>query len=241
MIAQEFISDPSVSSTQRREAISVMGETLTCQGHYEEAEKYLLRYRGILEGGQDFQELLRADNDFGVLYVEMGDYAKARKHLEQFMSTVREKNLSATFTYATYITGSLWYLVQDLIGLGDMEAARAATKEAGEISEKASTDLVLGNVSAIRGAMKVAEKKFAEAVVAYEKAFELVSKGIPAYFAARLLYELGAACAKNGDGEKARKAFGEAMEMFTRMDAKVYLDKVQSAASALPPVPSAGA
>ena len=238
-IAQEFVSNPSVSSTQRREAIAVMGETLTCQGLYDEAEKYLLRFRGILEGGQDFQELLRADSDFGILYVEMGDYAKARKHLEQFMSTVREKKLSTTLTYAAVIEGTISYLVQALIGLGDMGAARAALKEAEEISDNSPTGLVLGTVSSMDGLVKAAEKKFGDAVTSYEKAVGLLRNGIPAFFVAKILCELGAACAKNGDAEKAKKAFGEAMAMYTRMDAKVYLDKARSAASA-PPVPAAG-
>ncbi|MDA4124732.1 MAG: AAA family ATPase [Thaumarchaeota archaeon] len=233
-IAQEFISDPSASPSSKREAIAEMGEVLTYQGRYDEAEEYLHRFHGILEGGQDFQELLRAGNDFGVLYVEMGDYTKARKHLEEYMNMVREKNLSTALTYAQFIVGTLWYLVQASIGVGDMDAARAASKEAGDVYEKARTDLVLGGVLAIDGAMKAAEKKFPEAVAAYEKAVGMLGKGIAVFFEARLFYELGTSCAKNGDWEKARSAFGEAKAMFTRMGNKVYLERVQSAIAALP-------
>jgi tetratricopeptide (TPR) repeat protein len=233
-IAQEFISDPNQPRTAIREAVAIMGEVLLYQGRYKESEEYLLRFRGILEGSQDFQEDLRANVDLGVLYVEMGDFAKAKDHLTKFMGVAREKDLTSNLTYGPYIMGSLWYLIQALVGLGDMEGARLGSREAKEISEKSPTDAVLGVASAIHGTMLLTEKKFAEAEAAFEKAVTLLRNRLPLFFVARTYYDFGVACIKNGDPEKAKKALAEAAGMFKPMGNDVYLGRVQSATATVP-------
>jgi tetratricopeptide (TPR) repeat protein len=234
LTAKEFISDPRYPPSMKREGVALMGEALLYQGRFKESEEYLRRYLGILEGGQDFQEFLRANSDLGVLHVEEGTFAEGREHLERFMKTAREKGLSAALTYAPFTMGNLWYLVQASVGLGDMDAARRSSEEAKELSEKDPGDQVRGLASAVEGEMMLADSRFAEARAAYEKAVGLSSKGNVVFFKAKLLYDLGVACSKSGDADKARKAFGEAAALYEQMGSRVYLDRVRSAASLLP-------
>jgi class 3 adenylate cyclase/tetratricopeptide (TPR) repeat protein len=228
-IVKEFLSDPNQPPSARREAVVDMGEALFFQGRFEESEEYLHRYLGIIEGGQDFQELLRANFDLGILYVEMGNFEKGREHLARFMDAAREKGLTTVSTYAPWVVTNLWYLVLASVALGDMEAARRASEEAMEISEKAPETLVQGMAGAVRGAMMMAQAKFGEAEASFEKAVQLSRKGSFAFFTARMLLELGIACGRNGDVEKAKEALAEAEGIFRRMEADVYLKRVQSA------------
>jgi tetratricopeptide (TPR) repeat protein len=233
-ILQEFLSDPSASQSNRRAAVVSMGELLLYQGRFKESEEYLLRYQGILEGSQDFQEFLRAYSDLGVLYLESGDLGKAKENLKVFMKHAHEKDLFKTFTYAAYIAGALWYIEMTSVRLGEMEAARLTLREAKGLSETAPTDQVVGLASAAEGAMSLAEKKFPEAEAAYEKGVELARKANPVFYTARMLQEYGIACLANGHQEKAKKAFAESVEIFTRMKADPYVERVRTAEAAIP-------
>ncbi|MDA4127032.1 MAG: hypothetical protein OK452_07495, partial [Thaumarchaeota archaeon] len=229
LILQEFLSDPSASQN-RREAVAQMGEFLSYQGRFKESEEYLLRYQAILEGSQDFQQFLRVYSDLEVLYLESGDLGKAKENLNEFMKHVQERDLSKTFTYASFIAGTLWYGEMALVRLGEMEAAKHTLREAKKLSETAPIDQVVGLVSAVEGALLLAEKKFPEAEAAYGRAVELVRKANTVFFTARMLLEYGKACMENGHPEKAKKAFDESVEIFARMKGDPYIERVRAAA-----------
>ncbi len=227
--AKEFIT--YLTPSLRREAIADLGEILLHQGQFDEAEEFLRKYLGILEGSQDFQELLRAYQDLGILFVEKGELAKGKDSLKKFMDLVHEKNLKSTVTYAPYIMCGLLYQTEALIRLGEMEGAQASSREAGEISGRERGDAVTGFAKAIEGKILLAQKRFAEAQAAYERAAESLRGGIFPFATAKTLQELGEVCMKNNDEAKASKAFQEANEMYSRMGAKVYLERMTTAAS----------
>ncbi len=231
-LAREFMADPSQSKSSVERGARTLGEGLMYQGRFKEAEGYLQRGLSAVEGAEDFQEKLGANSDLGVLYVEMGEFAKGLGYLEKAFGMSREKELAKTVTYAPQMAGNLCFSVRASLGLGDMAKARRQLDEAKEISKTTPTDLVLGATSVAEGDVLLAEKKFAEAAAAYERAAGLLKRMGATFFVARTLGDLCVAYTKGGEKEKADKAYGEAAEMFARMGADAYLHSLQSRLSA---------
>ncbi len=226
-IAREFMADPSQSEASVERCTRTMGEAFLFQGRFKEAEEYLLRNFRAVEGAEDFQEVLAAEIDLGVLYVEMGEFAKGMAHLQRAVDAVREKGLDKVFTYASQLAGQLCYMIQGSIGLGDMDGARLVLKKARELSERTPTDLVVGAANVTEGFMLMAEKRFAEATAAYAKGAGLMKNGGLFFFLARIQEELSLAYLRGGDRDRAKAAFDEAAEMFTRMGAAYYLQRLK--------------
>ena len=233
-LAEEFVSDPNVTSSLKREGIVDIGEALLYQGRFREAEEQLKKYMAIVETSEDFQEFLRCYSDLSILYAESENFEKSKAYFEKFIRIVREKKLDEAVTYAPYVVGGLCYVAMADEGLGDKAAALLALKEAKVIAERSPTDLVVGNTRALEGEVFRAEGKLAEAEAAYEEALEKTKKGNPAYFRAKLLVSLGASCTRSGHIERAKRAYEEAAGIYAKMKADFYLDRVRAAIAAIP-------
>ncbi len=233
-IAKEVLSTSNPWPTNRRGAVGTLGEALLYQGNFDESEKFLKQLLAILEGSQDFQELLRCQLDMGMLYAEKGELQKGKDHLKTFALRVNEKGLTSTYTYAAVIMIGLLYLTEVLIRIGDSAEAESTTRQAAEIASKIKSETVDGLANAIKGKLLASEGKFADAQVSFGKAVESFRKESWAFLLAKSLYELGIVCGKNGEGAKSRKAFEGATEIYTRMGAKVYLERVASAEAYIP-------
>ncbi len=225
-IAQEVLSKPDPEPSDRREAVAQLGEALLYQGNFGESEKYLQKYLAILEGSQDFQELLRCQLDMGMLYAEKGELQKAKDYLKAFASGVKEKGLDTKYTYASVTLVGLLWLTEVLIRIGDYAEAKSTASRAAELASKIRSETVGGLANAIEGKILASEGKLADAQVSFEKAVETFRKKSWAFLLVKALYDLGVVCGKNGEGAKSRKAFAEATEIYTRMGAKTYLERV---------------
>jgi tetratricopeptide (TPR) repeat protein len=199
----------------------------------QEAEKYLLQFKEALEGSKDFQEFLRLNIDLGILHVERGDPEKGKERLEEMMAIVKEKELDKTFTYPPYIMWGLSSLVDACARVGDRAGVETWTRKAAEMAGTHKSDQVAGFEAVIQGRALVSEKKFAESRAQYEKAVRLLRKGIFVQAFAGCLRELGEVYLGSGDEAGAKKAFAEASEVYRKMGANAYLEKVTAAAASL--------
>ncbi len=233
-IAKEVLSASNPSPTNRREAVATLGEALLDQGNFDESEKFLQQFLAILEGSQDFQELLRCQQDMGRLYTEKGELAKGKEWLKKSISGAKEKGLTSTYTYAGWILTGHLYLTEALIRTGDSGEAESTARQAAEIASKIRSETVDGLANAIEGKLLASEGKFADAQASFGKAVESFRKESWAVLLAKALYDLGTVCSKNGEGAKSRKAFEEATEVYTRMGAKAYLERVTAAEASIP-------
>ncbi len=231
---KEALSMSNPSPLTKREALATLGEALFFQGNFDESEKFLKQYLAILEGSQDFQELLRSQFDLGLLYAEKGELQKSKDHLKTFASRVNEKGLTSTYTYRTLIMVGLLYLTEVSIKIGNPAEAESTARRAAEIASKIKSETVDGLANAIKGKLLASEGKFDDAQVSFGRAVESLRKGSWAFLLAKALYDLGIVCVKNGEGAKSRKALKEAAEIYTRMGAKAYLERVASAEASIP-------
>ncbi len=233
-LVKEALSSSNLSPAGHREGLSVLGEALLHQGDFDESERVLQQFLAIVEGSQDFQYVLSAELYMGMLYIEKGEIPKGKALLEKFMSMVREKNLVSVYTYDAYIMCGLLFATEASIRMGDSEGAGSSVREATEIAAQTKSDRVNGLANAIKGKMLASQMKFSEAEASYERAVESLRKANWAFVLAKTLYELGVVSAKNGEGAKSRKAFEEAKDIYTRMGAKAYLERVASAEASIP-------
>ncbi|HUK79880.1 MAG TPA: AAA family ATPase [Nitrososphaerales archaeon] len=228
-IAKEFLSRSTLNSSARRESTADLGEVALWQGRFDEAEHYLREYQSLLEGSQDFQEFLRLYLDLGLLYTERGELAKGKEWLEKMIALAKEKELDQTVTYTPYLSWGLSGLVDALLKLEDMAGAESYARLQGEIAEREKGDAVQGFSAAIKGKLLASRKNYSEAETSYEKATGLLRRGVFLFNLAGTLRELGEVSLKNGNKVGSKKAFAEAAEIYTRMGAKTYLEKVARA------------
>jgi len=233
-MAREALSTPTTLPLTRRAAVSTLGETLVYQGNFEESEKYMQQLSTILEGSQDFQDVLGCQMNLGMLYAEKGELQKSLVHLRTFVSGVDEKGLASAYTYGRWVMFGLLYLTEVLIGLGDLAEAGSTARKAAEVASNTSSETVGGLSDAIRGKLLLSEGRFADAQISFAKATETFRKINWAFLLAKSLYDLGVACGKNGEVEKSKAAFAEAKKIYSRMGATTYFDRVVVAESNIP-------
>jgi class 3 adenylate cyclase/tetratricopeptide (TPR) repeat protein len=230
-IAKDFLSRSILNPSFRRESTADLGEVALWQGRFDDAEQYLREYQRLLEGSKDFQEFLRLYLDLGLLYLERDELAKGKEWLEKMIALAKEKGLDQTVTYTPYLSWGISAVVDALLKLGDTGRAESYAQQQWEIAVREKGDAVQAFNAAIQGKLLASRKKYGEAQVSYEKATRLLRGGVYLFNLAGTLRELGEVSLRNGDEVGSKKAFAEAAEIYTRMGAKTYLEKVAQAAS----------
>jgi predicted ATPase/class 3 adenylate cyclase len=233
-IAKGALSMPNLPPSAKAGAVSTMGEALLWQGNFDESEKYLRQWLTMLEGSQDFQAVQNCQLDLGMLYAEKGELQKSKGYLKTCLSKANERGLASTYTYVPLIMVALLYLTDVLIRMGNAEEAESTARQAAEIASKTGSELVDGLAEAIRGKLLAFKGELEGAEVSLGKAAATFRKKSWAVPLAESLCDLGVVRGKRGEWANSREAFTEATEIYTRMGAKTYLERVASASASIP-------
>jgi DNA-binding CsgD family transcriptional regulator len=124
--------------------------------------------------------------------------------------------------------------VEIVLAGGDVEAARTACAELGEIAEAWESDLLGAMAAYARGAVDLAEGDASAALVSLRHAEQGWRKLEAPYEAARVSVLVGLACRALGDEETAALELDAAREAFTRLGAAPDVARVGSLAPAAP-------
>ena len=230
-IANEFLSRSTLNPSFRRESTGDLGEVALWQGRFEDAERHLRDFQSLLEGSKDFQEFLRLYFDLGLLYVERGEPAKGKEWLEKLISLANEKGLDQTVTYTPYLCWGYSELAEALLKLGDAAGAESCARQVREIAARENGEAVQGFNAVVQGKLLASRKKYGDAQDSYEKAAGYLKKGIYLFGYAGALRELGEVSLKNGDAAVSKKALAAANEVYAKIGAKAYLERVAAISS----------
>ena len=111
---------------------------------------------------------------------------------------------------------------------GDVQEARSASAELGEIAGRYATDLLRAMAAHARGAVELAEGRTQVALSTLRHAFELWQQGEAPYEIARVRLLIALACRELADVESADLEFDAARALFERLGATPDLARLDS-------------
>lgn len=118
--------------------------------------------------------------------------------------------------------------IEIALAAGDVQEARSASVELGEIANRYGTDVLLGMVAHARGAVELAEGRARAAVISLRQAFELWQQVEAPYETAKARFLIALACRELGDHESADLEFDAARDLFARLGAAPDLARLES-------------
>ena len=118
--------------------------------------------------------------------------------------------------------------VEIALAAGDVQAARSASAELGEIASRYATDVLRGMTAHAHGAVELAEGRARDALIALRHAVELWQQVEAPYETARARLLIALACRELGDAESADLEFDAARTLFARLGAAPDLARLES-------------
>jgi DNA-binding CsgD family transcriptional regulator len=118
--------------------------------------------------------------------------------------------------------------VEIMLSIGDVEAARVACRELGQVTEQFDTDALRATAAHAQGAVQLAEGDARAAIDPLRQAFDLWRRTQAPYEAARVRVLIGVACRALGDEEAGALEFDAARAVFERLRAAPQLRHLDS-------------
>jgi DNA-binding NarL/FixJ family response regulator len=180
---------------------------------YRRAEVHRLRgevaraeaaYREAADGGREPQPGL------ALLRLAQGDGDAAASALRRELDEERDRAARADLLSAA---------VEVMLSVGDLDAARDASRELDGLAARHGTELLLACAAQAAGAVALAEADPAQALAALRRAGALWQQLEVPYEAARVRALVGRACRALGDEETAARELRAARETFRRLGA----------------------
>ena len=153
-------------------------------GRFEAAVRHITNAVALLDATREPVTLARAENNFGVILLAMGDPAGARPHLERSLALCVQTNLEAGRSHV------LLSLAEMCLAERRLEPARLFAQQALEFAERlhekdsrAHAHLWLGRIAAAAGDVQACDHEFALAIKELEAAgtFEWLARFHEAY------------------------------------------------------------
>jgi DNA-binding CsgD family transcriptional regulator len=177
------------------------GELLRLQGEFDEAEE---AYREASRSGWEPQPGLAQ------LRLAQGRTDVAAAAIRRAVGEVSER-LRRSGLLAAY--------VEIMLAVGDLEEARSASRELGEIAEGYESGMLAAMVEQARGAVDLAEGDARTALISLRQAWQLWHELEAPYEAARVRVLVGLACGALGDDDTAAMELEAARGVFEQLGA----------------------
>ncbi|MBN2149059.1 MAG: protein kinase [Anaerolineales bacterium] len=155
----------------------------------------------------------------GQAYLEMKDYHSALSWLEKATSLADQHNLDDKFS--PRMLACLTLLAQ-----GEVQAARSKYAETQSIPQFETIQELWLDKKWCESALAVAEGRWEEAIAGYQEMETHLTRAGRRWHLARVLLDWGEAFARHaaqGDAQKARSLYQQAIEIFTQLDANGYV------------------
>lgn len=134
-------------------------------GRFETAIRFISQSVALLEATRELVMLARAENNFGVILMAMGDTAQARPHLERSLALCVQTGLETGRPHV------LMSLAELCLTEGRVETARLFAQQALELAQRnrevassAEAHLWLGRIAAAAGDVETCDREFAFAI-----------------------------------------------------------------------------
>jgi pentatricopeptide repeat protein len=164
----------------------------------------------------------------GECYFHRGDYVKSREVLEKCYEAAGKGGYGFTQVYGSQ------YLIRSYIELGEIEKAKKLIDKMMEYALQLNDKELIAYADAYRGMQFRAEKKWQESIDYFEKSLQeaddaYLRRWAATTFANQVLMEYARVYLERdqeGDRERAHKLLDEALEIFQKIGAKVYIERI---------------
>jgi DNA-binding CsgD family transcriptional regulator len=197
------------------------------RAHYQQAEIH--RMRGEVA---EAETAYRSASRFGVepqpglalLRLAQGDRETAASTIRRLVSATGDRLQRTRFLPAH---------VEIMLAVGDLEEARAASRELDETASAFNIEVLAAITAQAYGAVRLAEGNARAVLDPVRRAFEVWQQVGAPYLAARLRVLLARACVALGDMEGARLELEGAREVFAGLGARADLAEVDAIGASL--------
>jgi len=148
---------------------SSLGTAYRQAGEVEGAARYAMRSVALLEVLRDRVALARAENNLALVLMAMGDFVKARSHLDRSLELFGETDLE--FGRSHVLLSICELSMQE----GKVDEARDLAQQALELAERleegdniAEAHTWLGRIADVRGEHETADREFDQAIRGFE-------------------------------------------------------------------------
>jgi DNA-binding CsgD family transcriptional regulator len=190
-----------------------LGDIHRLRGEFDAAEAAYVRANEHGRKPQPGLSLLRLDQ---------GQIARAAAAIRSVLTDTRGKAARATALAAA---------VEILIAAGDLEHAQDAAAELSNTADALGAALVSGTAAHAKGAVHLAAGEIAGAATALRLASEIWHELEMPYEEAHTCLLMAAVCERRGDEDNCRLERDRARALFTRLDAKASLARIEGRAS----------
>jgi tetratricopeptide (TPR) repeat protein/KaiC/GvpD/RAD55 family RecA-like ATPase len=211
-------------------ALLSIGECYLWLGEWDKSLQYLTEAADTAKKVEEYVPSAQANLRLGELFMEMGDFEEAEKCFNESNSVLEKARDMASQLIDTFPALSRVYLKK-----GAMEKAKELIEKTLEFAVKSKYKFLIARAEMLEGMLFRAEKGWKQSIQHFEKSLQTLQdlnaqKWYVPYFAS-LLYEYGSTYVdrnEEGDKEKARNLFSQALEIFLKMGAKKEIEKVEA-------------
>jgi adenylate cyclase len=211
---------------------AVLGVIYEIMGEWDSGEHCLRQALADSEKLHAYQAAWMCYGSLGVLYYDKGEHAKAREFFEKMCNILEKVGAKMPPWHHMYYAS---YYALAVMELRDLEKAKSIINLMYESARPMDDKALIASANALRAMQFRAEKKWEQSIELFEKSFqEFEALGIRywmTYYFAGVTTQYARTCLERdqkGDKERARDLLNQALEIFTKMDAKKDVEKVEA-------------
>lgn len=214
----ERIKDEKLIATTCIELGNVHSEL----GDWEKAIEYQTYSLKLLEKLRNFYEIGRNYNNIGVTYARKGDMDKA---IEQYERSIEVSDKTGNIRMSGW---ALFNAGEAYARIGKFEKAMEYCDKSLSIFERLDEKLGISGAYMSYGIIYKLKKQWNKAIKYFEESMRIRKELEMPYRLADGYYEFGLLYKEKGDEEKAREYLKKAREIFMKLGAKEFLDKIET-------------
>jgi len=207
-------------------SLDLLGVFLQIGGEWDQGEKCLQEAFSISQRLNDWQSISNSYGWLGWLYFEKGEFIKAKEHLEKEIEIVQKAGVRTAPYY--------YNLIRTYIELEEIEKAKTLIDKYCEYALEVKEKMPLADADALKGMLFRAQRRWKESIEHFEKSLQqweaMGARQWYLYKFARInLYEYARVFLERnqeGDRAKAHNLLNQALEIFQKLGAKIYIEKI---------------
>ena len=196
-------------------------------GDLERSEDEYKKCIALLERGRDYQQLSRAYNNLGDVYMQREEWDEA---MEMFQNC---NKYASMLNHQMMIAWSLFNSGEALSKMGNPDKSLDKCKKALELLEKLDDLVGLNAVHRNLGLAYSLKRDWDSAEGHFKESEKILARINSPFNQAHLKLEWGMMNKQKGDKQRAKEMFSEASKIFESIGAKVYLDRADMALKTL--------
>lgn len=197
------------------------GITYDIRGEVERALVHYERSLAEFNATRDSHGKMWVLNNLGVLHTRERRHHEAGIALDQALGIARDRGDLQSEAVVEENRAELF------LTIGDLPRARASATRSLQLAELRGDGVRRAAALKLRGTILRQEGDVAGAIESLRTALALSAVGEDALLGAEVLYELGCACAADGDDAMSREMWGIALDAFRRIGSRPWIERVR--------------